>query len=151
MWNVLFKALSRQCQSGVSTKSPVLDDSLIFSSEEWTLPFSTPPFALRFGTLASTGTLTIMEKTLEFDAADIPQHHKYGSKFHQAERFQELFSKFETDPWRLSPFCSLLRAVWGLLPPWYNSQWPCFCQVWSDKPFIFAPGSVEDYTWLSLS
>lgn len=52
LWNVLFTAPWGQCQSGVSTESPVLDDSLtplhrlLFSSGEWTLPSSLSPSPL---------------------------------------------------------------------------------------------------------
>lgn len=80
----------------------------IFCSSPWgNRPFHPlQPLHSPYGNLAFTGTLTLKERALEFDTADIPQHHNSWSKFHQAKWFQELFSKFDADPWRLSPFSS---------------------------------------------
>lgn len=64
--------------------------------------------------LALLPLLTVKERTLEFNKADIPQHHNSGRKFNQVTLFQ-LLSQFDADPWRLSTFCYLLRATWGLL------------------------------------
>lgn len=111
------QASCRQCQSGVSTESLVLDDRLthlrvlFFSSGAWTLPSSSAPSLSVWHSCLHRYAHIQGERALEFDTADIPQHRNSWSKFHQAEWFQELFSKFDTDPWRLSPFYSPLIAA----------------------------------------
>lgn len=90
-----------------------------------------------FDYAASSGTLTArgVGSALEFDRADIPQHHKSWSKFRQAEASRKIqqiwYRSLETLP---PPTLCCWRPAQGF-SPLTHGQCPCFC--WAQLLFFF--------------
>lgn len=141
MGNICFKAPCRQWQSGVSTESLVLDDSLIplHPPSPWTLSSSSPSSLPICNPCLHS--YTFKENTLEFNS-------RHSSASQLLEQVPSGFQHSSANSIQIprGSFFPLLRAPWGLLPPWNNSLRPLLIKL--DQKFI--PDSVEDYACCKL-
>lgn len=121
MWNVLFKAPCRRCQSGASTESPVLGDSLmplhllLLASGEWTPPSSSVPPLSVFSPsqVHSHSREELWRLTLPTFLSIIT----LGASFIRLSSFKNSSSNSIQIPGGFALFVPPLRAAWGLLSP----------------------------------